>query len=506
MAFFQDPFKDSNLNSETKLSRLSTSIKNMGNKKLETFIFVRGALDHDIALNEKFFSEEFDEALREKFVELNDSEKKLLSTIENIKDALTPEKPTADAYYDVSKALEDKDVRERFENPEYFPERERLLYFHLEFLFNDNPDSLIKNIMPKLKEFRTKNIFNLLKFKILDDGCRISEISEEKEDLKKEAEKRDRQYKIFCDKAILELARFGNMKEKEGVFYEIEIEEIRKPLLQQSLKLILTIFHENISKYLDIEISESEEILSAELEKGRALIEYARRVKKPLKNIEEARELVEKLEKLKFFLTSGTENGVLKGSSTKRFTQDCEELVAIVEEAQSQVLRERLGSSFSIFKKYIAGEEVDFQKDEISKLASEFKTYYHIVEEAQKAKNSKNEKIEKLFSDSETKSNYYYQYINTVLYVFKFFKVDSNSLMKNLLKGNQTQMVNISFCQSFKNDNETTIKDYLQSKLDALTRIYKAEFSEIQKFEKGFELSKEINSIIVKLSSTVAEL
>jgi hypothetical protein len=501
MSFFKDPFSDSNINSQTKVNRLKSSLKNMRNNDLDTYIFIRGALDYDTELNDLFYAEEFDEDLREKFTEIDNIEKDYIETLQHIQEILTPEKPTSEAYYEVSEKLNDSEIKERFENRSYFPERERLLFYHLEFLFSNNPRYLTEIIMPRLSHLKSKNIFNLLKFKILDQSCREAKESEDPLDISD-----DKEYKLFCDKAILEIARFGNMQENDGVFYRVDVEESREILLETSIKLLLTMFDENISKYTDIEISKDEILFNEEIENSRGLIEYARRVKKPFADVNDARELVEKLEKYKFFLTSATENGVIPETTVKRFISEAEELVKIIEEAQKEGLKTRLCKAHSIFKDYIAGNEVDFSKDDINKIANQFKYFYDLVGRTQRDRDSKKDKIERLLSDHEEKRNFYFKYLQTILYVLKFFKFSKSSLLKDLLHGNQTQMANIEFCESFKDDEVTTVEDYLRIKLDSLTKVHKNEFSAFQKFDRGFEVAKEINSIIVKLTLTINEL
>jgi len=538
MVTFENPFEESELSNEEKIGKLTFKLKDLYGAKLENYIFIRGALDHDEELKEMFFDENhIPEDFSKRFIEQHEKEVEYSDVLKKMYESLSVEKPTAEAYQMVSEALNDEYVKERFESDLYFPKRERNLFLHLEFLFNEDPSILLHEILPRLKGVKTKNMFNLLRFNIFDTNCEKSskEDDEENEDLFKE-------YLIFCEKCIEQLSRFGNMRENNGVFTFEKIEDGKEILFQITIKLLITFFDLNMSRYLDIEIIKEELELLEIIENGHKLIEYARRVKKPLPDIKDAKELVEKLEKMVIFISLSDEINLISQIKDKKLVEHGKELISIIQEAHEESLIEHFREAkIKIFGEiensesdkesdnleeaqkdkdsdsdsenlddYIVEHETVTSSEDIEKAVESIKTIQEKIKSIKDAKGSKTDKVDKLIQDSKRGEPYYYKYINKILYTLKFFRFNSSILMKEFLsecnrKNGYTSLRDDIF-NSYKSDNETTVDIYLQKIFDELNDIHQKQFAGLKRFEDGFELSKQINSILLTLTSTTKEL
>jgi len=508
MAFFDDPFNDT-ISEEEMLKKIEAHLKNMKKDEIGTYIFVRGALDHREKLRELFMSsEEFPEKLREQYISFHQEEEKYIKKLDELKSALEPEKPKPEAYQLASNILADEEIRKRFEIDQYFPKRERLIYFHLEFLFNDDADYLMYEILPRLSKVKTKNIFSLFRFKLLDIGC----YTKVEDDDDKDVQEKKLSYIQFCEKCIEGLTRFGNMKETEGVFSYIGIEEGKEKLFNLTIRLLLTIFEKNILNYLQLEITEEDIRFEEEIQKGFELIEFAKRVKKPLPTFEEAKELVEKLEKLRRFIGYANEYKLISTPQEKRLEKTAEEFIEIIEEAHKTSLQDDILEA----NKLVANQETSFEELEkevgnphIVSLRKDFLQIEILIRNVKRDRSLKEKRIEELMKDSEEGEPYYYRYINRVLYVIGFFTFDISQKMRDFLVETDKYGGRFHYGEDplmrFYNSEES-IKEYFDNSLKLLTTIHKKHFASLKRFDEGFELAKQMNSIILKMVATIKEL
>ena len=531
---FKNPFENVNVVIEEKLRQINDKLQKFKQNPTENYFFIKGALLGDNDLMQLFLNDEsINSKQRDKFFEQDKLELKYIEKLGEMQKALSVEKPTAEAYHFVSETLdEDEELKERFENNLYFPRRERNIYLHLEFLFNEDPEILLNVILPKLQGVKTKNMFSLLRFNIFDPNC-DNKINEKDNT---DVIKNKKEYFKFCETCIEEISRFGNMKETNGAFSFVGIDPKLEIFFNLSIKLLLTFLDMNLRKYLEIEITKEEIEFAKEVEEGHKLIEHARRVKKPMPK-EEAEKLASELEDLIFFIERAKKKNLLSEIKDKKLSEYAKEQKTFLEEAQGEALainyyeakellsvetgeaqqQDGSGLNYSNDENNKGDEEFniiidnsDFKiSDKVKTVKEHLKVIQDKVDNIFKAKNGKEQKIAMLITDSEKEEPYYYKYINKILYTLKFFKFDVTILMKDfLIQCNNLQgflTLQDDFFKQYANDDQTTVEDYIINVYEQLDMIYKKQFSKIKRFEDGFELSKQINAILLAFIGTMKE-
>ncbi len=512
MAFFRDPFESSSLEAEDKLNRIRLQLKGIEKSELDSYIYIRGALEHDAKLEELFYSDSsIEEKSLDSYKSMDKSENEYISKLNEIKKSLEPEKPTSDAYHQASEFLEDKEVARRFEIDEYFPARERNIYFHLEFLFNNNPKVLMESVFPRLQYLKTKNMFSLLRFKFLDSNCHGEVLEDDDIATKKEKLK----YFQFCESCISELSRFGNRVEKDGVFRYTGLDLDKENLLNLSFRLLLSILQMSLTRYLNLELTEEEIIFLEKIESGHKLIESANRAKKPFKEIEDAKKMVEELEKLRRLIELADESNLITSISDGKLVEKAEELVEIIEKAQGEYLR---GDIYEAdHSEYKEGElNLDSMTEDSSSddsdetpLRKEFNQIEKFIKDLKTSKIKKREGLDKLISDSAKQEPNYYRYLNQTIYILQFFKFDTSKNLSQFLKDVDSYGVSTfepDSLQRFYSNEELTVWELLNGNYEQLQNIYKKQFAQLKKFDHGFELAKQLNSTILKYGATLKEL
>jgi len=518
MNVFPNPFDDS-LTIDEKIGKLMMRLKNLYGAKLENYMFIRGALNSDEELQEKFLEEGLiPKNYMERYIEQDTREIEYIATLNKLQELLSSKSPSAEAYYEVSEALNDEYINERFDIDAYFPKRERNIYLHLEFLFNDNPKTLLNKILPRLSKVKTHNMFSLLRFNILDPHC-------EDESNKKDSDEDKKltiDYLLFCDKCLESITRFGNMQEHDGYFTHLDNEDLNEHLFNVSVKLLLTFLDRNLLKYLDVEITQMELNFLDDIEKGHKLIEYARRIKKPIKDKKVAEELAEDLEKLIILIDLATVSNLIPEIKDKKLVEYAKELKAILEDAQGKKLAEHFREARESLNDEDTPKEDNQDTDNIEEnkdlvdsdeVQEAFKKIHTIIEKVKiikESKDSKAIKIEQLMKDSRNGEPYYYKYINRILYVLKFFRFNTSVLMKDFIeecsKGNRFTVIKDDLFNRYKQDSETTVNDYFNKIHSDLNFIHKQQFAHFKRFEDGYELSKQMNSILLAITNTTKEL
>jgi len=326
------------------------------------------------------------------------------------------------------------------------------------------------------------------------------------------------------------------MKETNGAFSFVGIDPKLEIFFNLSIKLLLTFLDINLKKYLEIEITKEEIEFAKEVEEGHKLIEHARRVKKPMPK-EEAEKLASELEDLIFFIERAKKKNLLSEIKDKKLSEYAKEQKTFLEEAQGEALavdyyeakellsvetgeaqqQDGSGLNYSNDENNKGDEEFniiiddsDFKiSDEVKTVKEHLKVIQDKVDNIFKAKNGKEQKIAMLITDSEKEEPYYYKYINKILYTLKFFKFDVTILMKDfLIQCNNLQgflTLQDDFFKQYANDDQTTVEDYIINVYEQLDMIYKKQFSKIKRFEDGFELSKQINAILLAFIGTMKE-
>ena len=527
MGIFTNPFQDSDLTRDEKLDKLKLKLKNLYGARLSSYSFVRGALDSDPDLEMMFYQKKYiPENFSERYVEQHKLELKYIEELNRLKELLSSNNPTSEAYHEISEGLEVENIKERFENDIYFPKRERIIFYHLEFLYNEDPNILLDNILPHLANVNTKNMFSLLRFNIFDLNCE-NKVDESGGESAKVRVK----YLEFCERCIEAISRFGNMKESDGDFVSKAVEDGKDELFNLSIKMLLTFLDINISKYMEVEIEKEELKLLEEIESGHQLIYQARMVKKPMKEFDEAKELATNLQELIILVEFATEKELLPYIKDQNLSINGKELKNILETAQKKNLTEAFEKAKEEIQKiselsssddnsvknseeksepnYVL-EYTNSIDDEVKEAIKSIQRIEERVNEVASIRSLKVKKIEKLMKDSKKGDPYYYKYINKILYILKFFRFDTSILLKDLLlqcdgiKG--FTILRGDFCNKYKTNDELTVEDYLVKIHKDLNNIYQQQFSKIKRFETGFELSKQINSILLTLLSTTKEL
>jgi|GEM_PF-2679984 len=539
MSMFLNPFEHSDLTIEELIGKLMVKLKNLYGAKLENYMFIRGALDSNEELEAKFLEEGvIPKNYMERYMEQHTREVEYIKILDALQESLSSKNPSAEAYYQVSEALKDEYINERFDIDAYFPKRERNMFLHLEFLFNDDPKTLLNKILPRLSQVKTHNMFSLLRFNILDPHCEDEPNKSDSDETKKLR----KEYLLFCDKCLEEMSRFGNMKYHDGYFTLAENREVNQHLFNVSVKLLLTFLDRNLSKYLDVEITQTELHFLEDIEKGHKLLDYARRIKKPIKDKDEAKKLAEDLDKLTLLIELAMSLDLVSEIKDKKLVEYAKELKEILENAQGESLashfteaRIRLNlnnsdddsdnldeiqekqqiESVEIIEsdeniEYIIEQTDTVNSDEVDKAIEQIKIIQAKVKIIKESKEGKSAKIEKLMKESRRGEPYYYKYINQVLYVLKFFRFDTSILMKDFLdeclKGNRLTPAKEDLFNRYKNDSDTTVNGYFNRIHSDLNYIYQQQFSHFKRFEDGYELSKQMNSILLAITTTTKEL
>ena len=525
MLNFKDPFANVEVVVEEKLRQVKNKLRDFKQNPAENYFFIKGALLGDEELMQLFLNDEsVNSKQRDNFFEQDKLELKYIEKLSEMQKALAVKKPTADAYHFVSEALKDEEIKERFEHNLYFPRRERNIYLHLEFLFNEDPEVLLNVILPKLRDFKSKNIFTLLRFNIFDPNC-DNKIEEKDEH---DVVKYKKEYFKFCESCIEELARFGNMKEKNGAFFFEEINPKLELFFHLSIKLLLTFLDINLRKYLEIEVSREEIDFFKNVEVGHNLIEHARRVKKPMPK-EEAIELATELEELVFFIETAKKKKLLIDIKDRKLSEYAKEQKVFLEEAQGETLATEYAQAKELIriengeKEQKDGGGLDYSNsknnqgnidesqvsDEVKKAKQKLRIIQNKIEDVFVAKNNKEKRLAILIEDSKKGEPYYYKYITKILYTLKFFKFDLTTLMKDFWiecnKLKSSFIIDNDIFKNYANNDRTTVEDYIINIYEQLDMIYKKQFSKIKRFEDGFELSKQINAILLAFVSTMKE-
>ncbi|HIO70882.1 MAG TPA: hypothetical protein EYG60_03020 [Campylobacterales bacterium] len=510
MAKFPDPFNDT-LTEEEMLKKIENKLReDLKRDRIRAYIFVNGALENRDSLKQLFMeSEEFPPELREQYLEIDKQEKEYMEQLEKLKEELKPHKPKAEAYYLTNEILKDEEVRERFEMIEYFPRRERVLYYHLEFLFSNDGKYLMEKVLPKLIGVKGKNLLAIIRFKLFDAKCYRDVEDDDDLEIKKEKET----YIDCCEQCIDEVARFGNMEDREGVFHFVGIDEGKENLFNLSIRFLLSLIEFNITRYLQLEITQEEIRFTTEIEQGEQLLEHARRVKKPIAETNEARELVEKLEIFRRFISYANEYQLIRDISKQKLGEKAEELIEIIESSQKVELKENILKADELNLNSENIENIDEVEENIPprvmELKKEFLKTEQFIRDVKESKKLKKERLEKLIKDSKKGEPYYYKYINRALYILKFFNFDIEMKLQDFLKdtdkyGGAVYKLHDPLERFYRRPE--TIKEYIDNTYNTLSMIYKKQFATIKRFDDGYELAKQINSILLKFASTIKEL
>ena len=242
-----------------------------------------------------------------------------------------------------------------------------------------------------------------------------------------------KEYFKFCESCIEELARFGNMKEKNGAFFFEEINPKLELFFHLSIKLLLTFLDINLRKYLEIEISREEIDFFKNVEVGHNLIEHARRVKKPMPK-EEAIELATELEELVFFIETAKKKKLLIDIKDRKLSEYAKEQKVFLEEAQGETLATEYAQAKELIriengeKEQKDGGGLDYSNskdnqgnidesqvsDEVKKAKQKLRIIQNKIEDVFVAKNNKEKRLAILIEDSKKGEPYYYKYITKI--------------------------------------------------------------------------------------------